>query len=60
MPLSVIVNDRGTPEPPTEVVRRLRAVDPKLTLRVYAHARQEGARRAADQLPDPGQGGKGG
>jgi hypothetical protein len=33
MPLSVIVNDRGTPEPPTDVVRRLRAVDPKLTLR---------------------------
>ena len=33
MPLSVIVNDRGTPEPPTEVVRRLRAVDPKLTIR---------------------------
>lgn len=33
MTLSVIVNDRGTPEPPTDVVRRLRAVDPKLTLR---------------------------
>lgn len=33
MALSVMVNDRGTPEPPTDVVRRLRAVDPKLTLR---------------------------
>lgn len=33
MPLSVLVNLRGNPEPPGEVVRRLRAVDPKLTLR---------------------------
>lgn len=33
MPLSVLVNLRGNPEPPGDVVRRLRAVDPKLTIR---------------------------
>ncbi|MFZ9703269.1 MAG: hypothetical protein ACO3B7_03635 [Candidatus Limnocylindrus sp.] len=32
MPLTVLVNLRGNPEPPTDVVRRLRAVDPNLGL----------------------------
>jgi hypothetical protein len=32
MPLTVLVNLRGNPEPPVEVLRRLRAVDPHLGL----------------------------
>ena len=30
-----IVNERGTPEPPTDVVARLRRVDPHLSLRYF-------------------------
>lgn len=33
MPLAVVVNRNGNPEPPTEVVRRLQRVDPGFGLR---------------------------
>jgi len=33
MPLAMVVNLRGNPEPPADVVRRLQAVDPCLSIR---------------------------
>ncbi len=40
MPLSVVLNLRGDPEPPGDVVRRLAAVDPGLTLKWSAQHKQ--------------------
>lgn len=46
MPLAMVTNLRGDPEPPTDVVRRLHAVDPGLTIRWAAQHKQWAVVRA--------------